>query len=236
MAQLTFSRTMGEQSAVSLDRVSKTYRSVRETPVLADFSLRVDVGAFVAVSGPVGSGKSTLLNVIGGIIRSDRGEVTVLGSSLGRMKEGEMARWRLGRVGMMSQVQDLLPDLSVEENVGLPLYFGGKREEARAQMVEDVLAKLGMSGVAKWSASDLSVGEKQMVSFARAIAANPQILLLDEPTEALDPLLRDILVSAIRSENAVRGRTILIASHDRNVLGLAGQVVNLRPPDRRRRR
>ncbi|MBI2184862.1 MAG: ATP-binding cassette domain-containing protein [Thaumarchaeota archaeon] len=189
--------------------------------------MAIHEGEFVAITGPVGSGKSTLLNIMFGVTRPDYGEVAVLGESVSAMSSRDVSRWRLGRISMVPQVQDLLADFSVAENVAFPMYFDGVARDALLDRVRTVLKRFGLEGYDGTVVSRLSVGERQLVAFARALVSEPAVLLLDEPTEALDGLLKDVVVATIRSENVVRKRTVVIASHDKRALGLAGRVVNL---------
>ncbi len=218
---------LGEGYAVRLEHVYKAYHPYVGRPVFSNFSLKIKEGAFVAVSGPVGCGKTTLLNLIAGLVRPDHGEVVVLGERVSSLKQKASARWRTAKIGIVPQIQDLISNLSVADNVALPLYFDGMSKDLRVRKVGDALSHLGLSGLGGTVVAGLSTGERQLVAFARAIVTDPAMMLLDEPTEALDPLLRDVLVAHFRSENKIRGRTVLVASHDRRVLDCADRVLNL---------
>lgn len=227
MERLISTKASGRSCVLRLDNVSKTYYVNGEQVVFSNFSLAIHEGEFVAITGPVGSGKSTLLNIMFGVTRPDYGEVAVLGESVSAMSSRDVSRWRLGRISMVPQVQDLLADFSVAENVAFPMYFDGVARDALLDRVRTVLKRFGLEGYDGTVVSRLSVGERQLVAFARALVSEPAVLLLDEPTEALDGLLKDVVVATIRSENVVRKRTVVIASHDKRALGLAGRVVNL---------
>ncbi|MBI4257861.1 MAG: ATP-binding cassette domain-containing protein [Thaumarchaeota archaeon] len=221
------SKSLSRVSAIRLDSITKSYYESGERVVFSNFSLTVHDGEFVAVTGPVGSGKTTLLNIIFGTVRPDYGGVTILGRSVDSMSSREVSRWRLGHVSLVPQIQDLLPEFSVAENVALPLYFDSVGRDKRLIMVKAVLEKLGLGASAGTIISRLSVGERQMVAFARALVSDPAVLLLDEPTEALDGLLKDVVLASVRSENVVRKRTVVMASHDKRALDLANRVVKL---------
>ena len=194
---------------------------------LHDVSLQVDPGEFIAVVGRSGSGKSTLMNMITGIDRPTSGTVTVAGTSLGTMSEGRVAEWRGRHVGVIFQFFQLLPTLTVVENVMLPMDFVGlwtprKRYERAMALLELV----GMTDQARKLPASTSGGQQQRVAIARALANDPPILVADEPTGNLDSTTADVVIGLF--ENLVReGRTVLMVTHDADLAARTGRIVHM---------
>src|SRR5215210_1800720 len=181
---------------VDVDNVEKVFRRGSEDiHVLANLSLRVPKGEFLALMGPSGSGKSTLLNLIGGLDRPTRGTVTVAGERLDGLSDARLARWRARHVGFVFQLYNLLPVLSAERNVELPLLLTHLSKSERRRHVETALAVVGLSHRSKHYPRQLSGGEQQRVGIARAIVSDPTLLLCDEPTGDLDRKSGDEILS-----------------------------------------
>ncbi len=214
--------------AVEVKHVSKSYGANGETEVYADLHFQLLRGTFVALVGPIGSGKTTMLNMFAGLERPTSGTIIVMGQEITRMSDDSLAAFRAATIGLVPQVQTLMPELTVYENVELPLHFAGASREDRKQMVDSVLEKVGIKGESRRIVSTLSVGERQMVSFARALVNDPPILLLDEPTEALDPLMSEVVLGLLRGDNMMAGRTIFVTTHDRRVTGLARRTLRVK--------
>ena len=211
--------------SVELKHVAKSYG---DTEIYTDLHFQLLKGTFVALVGPIGSGKTTMLNMFAGLERPSSGSILVMGRDITRMSEDELGGFRASTIGLVPQVQTLIPELTVRENVELPLHFAKVDGENRQRKVDYVLEKVGIRGEAKRTVSTLSVGEKQMVSFARAMVNDPPILLLDEPTEALDPLMAEVIMGLLRGDNLTLGRTIFVTTHDRRVTELARKTLRVK--------
>jgi len=211
--------------SVELKHVSKSYG---ETEIYTDLHFQLLRGTFVALVGPIGSGKTTMLNMFAGLERPTSGTILVMGQDITRMPEDALGEFRARTVGLVPQVQTLIPELTVRENVELPLFFAKVDQDDRQRKVDYVLEKVGIRGEAKRMVSTLSVGEKQMVSFARGMVNDPPILLLDEATEALDPLMAEVILGLLRGDNLTLGRTVFVTTHDRRVTELARKTLRVK--------
>jgi len=211
---------------IAFDHVSRHYATGRGTVIaLDDVSLTVNRGEWVAIVGPSGSGKSTLMNLIAGIDRASSGDVHVAGRDLTRLSEERLARWRGQQVGIVFQFFQLMPTLTVHENVLLPMELrGGVRgRDARALALLD---RVGVAGLADKLPTELSGGEQQRVAIARALANDPAILLADEPTGNLDSATGERVITLLR-ELATEERTLVIVTHDERLAARAPRVVTL---------
>jgi len=196
--------------------------------VYSDLHFQLLHGTFVAAVGPIGCGKTTLINLFAGLDRPTDGEVVVEGQEIAKMSEKEMSLFRTKTVGLVPQTQTLIPELTAYENVELPLRFAGVEKEAREQRVDLVLDRVGITEDIERVVGTMSVGERQMVSVARALVNDPPILLMDEPTEALDPLMSDVLLGLLRGDNLTRGKTIFVTTHDRRVIESAKRTFRVK--------
>jgi putative ABC transport system ATP-binding protein len=194
---------------------------------LREVSLQVQRGEFVAIVGPSGSGKSTLLNLIAGIDRPTSGEVWVGGRRIDTLSENALARWRGGQVGVVFQFFQLLPTLTVLENVLLPMQlrslWGGGVDRARAHAV---LERVGMSAHLHKLPSELSGGERQRVALARALANDPPILIADEPTGNLDTATGGDVIRLFREQHEA-GKTVILVTHERRLANVASRRVRM---------
>ena len=218
----------GTPALVSLSGVFKNYETgAGEVPVLEDINLRVPEGEFVSIVGPSGSGKSTLLNMITGIDRPTSGQVVVGGEPIHELSENELARWRGRHVGVIFQFFQLLPTLSVLENVELPMDFCNvyKRRERKDRAME-LLEQVGIADQAHKLPSALSGGQQQRAAIARALANDPPVVVGDEPTGNLDTATADE-VFALFENLAARGKTLVIVTHDRRLSARTGRVLHL---------
>src|SRR6266699_85866 len=213
---------------VRVNDVEKVFhRGSEEIHVLTGLNLDVPRGEFLALMGPSGSGKSTLLNLIGGLDRATRGTVQVGGEPIDRMSDRELAAWRARHVGLVFQFYNLLPVLSAERNVELPLLLTHLSKAERRKHVETALAVVGLSHRVKHYPRTLSGGEQQRVGIARAIVTDPTLLLCDEPTGDLDRKSGDEILNLLQALNREHGKTIVMVTHDPHAAERAGQVLHL---------
>src|SRR4051794_39294284 len=213
---------------VSVENVEKNFRrGSEEIHVLSGLSLTIPQGEFLALMGPSGSGKSTLLNLIGGLDRASKGSVAIGGERIDQMSDRELAAWRARHVGLVFQFYNLLPVLSAERNVELPLLLTHLSKADRRKHVETALAIVGLSHRANHFPRTLSGGEQQRVGIARAIVTDPTILLCDEPTGDLDRKSGDEILSLLQGLNREHGKTIVMVTHDPHASSRANRTVYL---------
>ena len=214
---------------VRLSAVSKQYvaraHSVR---ALRAVSLHVPHAGVCALVGPTGSGKSTLLAIMAGLDRPSTGRVCIDGRDLSRLRGRELARFRLARIGLVFQAHNLIPVLTAAENVALPLALRGVPSCERRRRVERLLGELRLAAVAKHRPAELSGGQQQRVGIARALAAEPALILADEPTASLDEESSREILDLLRSINARSQTTLVIATHDASLQTLATRRIRLR--------
>jgi putative ABC transport system ATP-binding protein len=200
---------------VELRGVNKTLFRAREpVPVLRNLDLDVADGEYVAFMGPSGSGKSTLLNVMAGLDRPTGGTARVAGSDLGRLSDGELARFRAAHVGFVFQAYNLLPVLTALENVELPLLLTSLSERERRERAVTALRIVGLEERMRHYPRQLSGGQEQRVAVARAIAPDPTLLVCDEPTGDLDRRSADDILALFERLNTEFKKTILMVTHD----------------------
>ncbi len=213
---------------VRLRGVHKRYkREQNEIHVLAGIDLEVKEGDFLALMGPSGSGKSTLLNLIGGIDKPSEGEVWVAGQSLGTLSSGALAAWRARHVGFIFQLYNLIPVLTAQQNVELPLLLTRLSGKERKERVALALRLVGLEERAGHFPRQLSGGEEQRVAIARAIVADPTLLVADEPTGDLDAKNADEILTLLQRLNREMGKTILMVTHDPNAATRAHTTLHL---------
>jgi putative ABC transport system ATP-binding protein len=213
---------------IQLRKVVKTYDTAAGPfEALQGVDMIVGAGEFAAITGKSGSGKSTLLNLIGGIDRATSGEVSVAGMSLYQSSEGALARWRGATVGIVFQFFQLLPTLTVVENIMLPMDFLGVRPvKARRPHALDLLDRVGLVDQAQKLPATLSGGQQQRVAIARALANDPKVVTADEPTGNLDSQTAAKMLELFRAL-AAEGRTVVIATHEREISRLATRTIAL---------
>lgn len=204
--------------AVTTRNLCRHYR-MGETLIRAvdGVTLDVDAGDFVALLGASGSGKSSLLNLIAGLDRPTSGSVVVQGNDLARLSRVELAKYRLGMVGMVFQAFNLVPSMTLEENVELPLRFAEVERGKREALVRDAVARVRLTGRLRHRPSELSGGEQQRAALARALINRPQILLADEPTGNLDSRTGTEIMDLIRELNRSLGMTVFLVTHERSL-------------------
>lgn len=223
MADTTVTTALLEARAVG--RVYTT--GATEVHALEDVDLAVNAGSFVVVRGRSGSGKTTLLNALGGLDRPTRGTVHIAGQDLGELDEHELAEVRRREVGYIFQAFGLIPILTAQENVEIPLRLVSAQPRERRERARTLLEQVGLGGRAGHRPDELSGGEQQRVAIARALANAPRLLLADEPTGQLDSrtgrTIIDLILGLVRSENI----TAIVATHDPIPLAVADRVVEL---------
>ena len=213
---------------VNVDGVEKVFhRGSEDIHVLADLHLKVRKGEFLALMGPSGSGKSTLLNLIGGLDRPTKGTVSIDGERVGDLSERKLAAWRARHVGFVFQLYNLLPVLTAERNVELPLLLTHLGRADRKSHVATALGVVGLSHRAGHFPRTLSGGEQQRVGIARAIVTDPTLLLCDEPTGDLDRKSGDEILDLLQALNREHGKTIIMVTHDPHASARASRTVYL---------
>ena len=200
---------------IRLDGVAKSYsRGSLEIPVLQGVDLDIPAGGYYALMGPSGSGKTTLLNLIAGIDRPTAGELEVCGSRLNELDDDDLATWRAGHVGFIFQNYNLVPVLNAFENVELPLLLTSLGRGERRDRVEEAMALVNLTDRMKNYPRQLSGGQEQRVAVARAIVGDPDLLVADEPTGALDAKNAEEVMALMERLNQDLGKTILMVTHD----------------------
>jgi putative ABC transport system ATP-binding protein len=212
---------------IALSGVSKTVMSgTSPLTILHPLDLRVSAGRFLAVTGPSGSGKSTLLGLIAGLDSPSSGRITIDGTDITSLDEDRLARLRGQKIGFVFQFFHLVPSLTAFENVMVPMEIAGRSDAAaRASLL---LSEVGLTGRGHHYPSQLSGGEQQRIAIARAFANDPLILLADEPTGNLDSVNGRHIIDLLRDVNERRGTTLVLATHDANLAGMAHERLALR--------
>jgi len=219
---------MADESLVRLRGVAKDYKRGAETVhVLHALDLDIPKGDFLALMGPSGSGKSTLLNLIGGIDRPTAGSIEIAGIRTDSMSDGDLGRWRANHVGFVFQMYNLLPVLTAERNVELPLLLTKLPAADRRARANAALKLVGLSERAQHKPRELSGGQEQRVGIARAIVSDPTLLLCDEPTGDLDRKSGDEILDLLQALNQQQGKTIIMVTHDPHAAARAKHVLHL---------
>ncbi len=201
--------------AVNVQNVVKIYqRDSQQIKVLDGLSLDVPQGEFLALMGPSGSGKTTLLNLIAGIDRATSGRVSVAGTDLTPLSEGDLAKWRSHNVGFIFQFYNLIPVLNAVENVELPLLLSNLSKKDRRERALTALRIVGLADRSKHYPRQLSGGQEQRVAIARAIVTDPAVLVADEPTGDLDSKSAEEILDLMQTFNKEFGKTIVMVTHD----------------------
>ncbi len=218
----------GNSAIVDVDAVSKVYRQGKvDVHALRSLSLQVSRGEFTAICGPSGSGKTTLLNIVGALDTPTSGRVLLEGSDLTRLNRRALSQLRRDRIGFVFQAYNLMPVLTAYENAEMVLWVQGISHEERRQRVMDLLSAVGLEGLENRRPAELSGGQQQRVAIARAIAANPAVVLADEPTANVDSETADKLIGIMEKLNEEQGVTFIFSSHDPQVMERAHRLVRL---------
>ena len=203
------------QSLVTVRNVEKLFhRGSENIRVLSALNLDIQAGEFLALMGPSGSGKSTLLNLLAGLDRPTSGSIEVDGQNISNLSRRELARWRSRHVGFVFQFYNLLPVLSAERNVELPLLLTNLSRALRKQHVANALRIVGLEHRAGHTPRTMSGGEQQRVGIARAIVTDPTLILADEPTGDLDRKTGNGILDLLQALNREHGKTIIMVTHD----------------------
>lgn len=206
--------------------LSKIYgKGETEVKALDNVSFSVQQGEFVAIIGPSGSGKSTLLHILGGVDTPTKGEVIINGTDISKLDETALAIFRRRQIGLIYQFYNLIPILTVEENLTLPLLLDGRKPDQR--QVDELVEKLGLNKRLNHLPSELSGGQQQRVSIGRALLNNPALLLADEPTGNLDSENSREIIELLRRFNREFKQTVIIITHDERIALSADRVITI---------
>lgn len=213
---------------VEIRNVSKTYeRGKQKVEVLHHVNLDIAQGEFLALMGPSGSGKTTLLNLIGGLDSPTDGSITVSGGRIDNLSEGALAKWRSRHVGFIFQFYNLLPMLSAQKNVELPLLLTKLSAAQRKKNASIALQLVGLPDRGSHKPTELSGGQQQRVAIARAIVSDPTLLVCDEPTGDLDRQSAEDVLGLLQTLNREHGKTIIMVTHDPKAAEYARQTLHL---------
>ncbi len=213
---------------IALRGVSKHYRRGNEDlAVLSDFDLDIEARDFVAIMGPSGSGKTTLLNLIGGLDSPSSGQIVVVGKRLDELSGSALAHWRARHVGFIFQFYNLMPALTAERNVELPLLLTSLSTADRRRRVAAALELVGLADRARHKPGELSGGQQQRVAIARAVIADPTLLVCDEPTGDLDRHTAEEILGLLQALNRDQGKTIIMVTHDPKAASYASHQLHV---------
>jgi putative ABC transport system ATP-binding protein len=212
---------------LEMRRITKIYRTEQvETHALRSFDLHVKEGEFVSVIGPSGSGKTTFLTIAGLLEEFSDGEYLLDGEDVKRLSDSARSRLRNRAIGFIFQSFNLIPDLDVADNVGVPLRYRGLPAAERRERVEEALAEVGLSSRRRHYPNELSGGQQQRVALARALAGRPRLLLADEPTGNLDSQMARAVMDLLEAANT-RGTTLILVTHDAALSNRAQRIVRV---------
>ncbi|MAW33185.1 MAG: ABC transporter ATP-binding protein [Proteobacteria bacterium] len=213
---------------VEITDLRKSYfRGEQVVEVLKGINLKVSEGGFTALMGPSGSGKSTLLNLIAGIDKPDVGSLTISGLDISSLSENDLAEWRSNNVGFIFQFYNLMPVLTAEQNVELPLLLSDLDAKSRKSRSRTILEMVGLGDRLDHYPNELSGGQQQRVAIARAIVTDPTLIVADEPTGDLDRNSASDVLNLLQRLNSEAGKTIIMVTHDISATHVANEVVHL---------
>ena len=219
---------MGLAPLVVQEVVKEFRQGERVVRALDGVSLEVPLGRFVAIMGASGSGKSTLLHLMAGLAKADQGKVLVNGEDLGRLNDRQLTRFRRRQIGLVFQSFNLIPTLSAEENMLLPLQLERRSGPVPRERLNELLTSLGIAHRRGHRPDALSGGEQQRVAIGRALITDPAVILADEPTGNLDSVNSHSVCELLRDLSADQGKTIVMVTHEPSVAAYAGEVVVIR--------
>lgn len=214
---------------IAIDALSKTYQfsETARLEVLKSLSLTISQGEFVAIMGPSGSGKSTLLNVIACLDRFDGGSYLFKGKAIAELDKDQLATLRLQHIGFVFQSFNLIPQLTAQANVEMPLQYSRVSRDERRQRAVAQLQALGLGERTEHKPAELSGGQQQRVAIARALINDPELLIADEPTGSLDTETGNDIMQVFQTLNE-RGKTIVMVTHEEDIAGFAHRIVRMR--------
>jgi len=216
-------------NAIELKEINKIYRTDEiETLALENVNLTIEKGEFVSVMGPSGCGKSTLLNIVGLLDEPTSGSVIIDNTTIGKMSDSKLAAFRNSKLGFVFQSFHLINSLNVLDNVELPLIYRSMSASERQRRVREVLERVGLSHRLRHMPSQLSGGQCQRVAIARAIVGNPEIILADEPTGALDSRTSVEVMQLLKQLNEEQGITIVVVTHESGVANETNKIVHIK--------
>ena len=215
------------QPLIKLHDIKKKYNNSSNHKVFSKIDLEINSGELIAIKGTIGSGKTTLLNLISGLTKPDSGRIYIDIYDITSMKQNSLALLRANIFGIVPQIHNLIPELTISQNLELPLIIKGIEKEQRIVIVRQSLEKLGIINMSERLAGTLSVGESTVISIMRSMVTDPSILLMDKPTEGLDPIIADMILSLIRGYSLLNNKTILITTHDNRILSIADRIIQV---------
>lgn len=228
MTALATQSLVTDELLVQLKGIAKSYKKGKEqVNVLSKLDLDIRRGDFLALMGPSGSGKTTLLNLLGGLDKPSAGELMIGGQRLDQMSSSQLTKWRARHVGFIFQFYNLMPVLTAEKNVELPLLLTNLSSKQRKHHVAAALELVGLSNRAKHYPSELSGGQEQRVAIARALVSDPDLLLCDEPTGDLDRATADEILSLLQTLNQQQQKTIIMVTHDPRAADHARHILHM---------
>ncbi|MFD1206478.1 MULTISPECIES: ABC transporter ATP-binding protein [Sporosarcina] len=211
---------------IKVNNVTKEfYQGQEKTEVLKGVHLHIEEGEFVAIMGPSGSGKSTLLQLLGGLDTPTTGEIQISHKMLNEMKEKDRTVFRRRQIGFVFQNYQLLPNLTVEENIAFPLHADGKLSKEYEKLIHEFIQTVGLEGLESKQAKLLSGGQQQRVAIARALVTNPTVLLADEPTGNLDRVRAEEILTLLSKFHRDYKQTIVMVTHDIFAAGFADRII-----------
>ncbi|MEN0038624.1 MAG: ABC transporter ATP-binding protein [Cellvibrio sp.] len=228
MTALESQSLVTDELLVQLKGIAKLYKKGKEqVKVLSNLDLDIHRGDFLALMGPSGSGKTTLLNLLGGLDKPSSGELIIGGQRLDQMSSSQLTKWRARHVGFIFQFYNLMPVLTAEKNVELPLLLTNLSSKERKHHVAAALELVGLSNRAKHYPSELSGGQEQRVAIARALVSDPDLLLCDEPTGDLDRATADEILALLQTLNQQQQKTIIMVTHDPRAADHARHILHM---------
>lgn len=218
-----------EQTAIETKNLCKSYFLDKiEIPVLKNIDLEIKKGEFVSVMGPSGSGKSTLLYIMGGLENSTKGKVLINGIQMANLSDQEQSKMRRRAIGFVFQSYNLVPNLTAEENILLPLQLDGRKKKDCMEQLDQILSLVGLQGHRKHTPRELSGGQQQRVSIARALITNPGIIFADEPIGNLDSKTGTEIMELLRDINKSTGTTIIMVTHAKESTEYGTRIIRLK--------
>jgi putative ABC transport system ATP-binding protein len=220
--------TSATDLAIRLRAVEKTFgRGESAVRALRGVDLDVPAGEMTMLVGPSGCGKTTLISILAGLLSRDKGELEVFGQDLNALRRDRLSAWRRDNVGFIFQQFNLVPQLTVAENVSVPLVLKGESVGAAVRKANELLATLGLEGRGRSAPLKLSGGQQQRVAIARALIHEPRLLVCDEPTSALDAELGRRVMSLIRDRSHQHDRAVIVVTHDDRIFHLADRIAHM---------